>query len=79
MQKQLTKQNQELLSYTKLLQDANTYNSNQMMYYVNHLVKELQSIHENRLELANKLQLAMNSNTVSIIICHIAYSLYYTS
>ena len=48
-----------------------------MIYYVNHLVKELQSIHENRLELANKLQLAMNSNTVSIHIYHIAYSLYY--
>ena len=37
-----------------------------MIYYVNHLVKELPSIHENRLELANNLQLAMNSNTVSI-------------
>ena len=44
-----------------------------MIYYVNHLVKELQSIHENRLELANKLQLAMNSNSVSISIYHTLY------
>ena len=48
-----------------------------MIYYVNHLVKELQSIHENRLELANKLQLAMNSNPVSMYINHIAYFLHY--
>ena len=46
-----------------------------MIHYVNHLVKELQSIHENRLELANKLQLAMNSNTVSIIIYHAPYAI----
>ena len=48
-----------------------------MIYYVNHLVKELQSIHENRLELANKIQLAMNSNTVSIHLYYTAYSLFY--